>query len=436
MFIGEPTLTATHFFLRLLGLKPRSVTPLLLVFPFMLSGQSAYNPNVLPLGNKEALMGNTGTGGVRSTGAVYYNPAALTMVEGTSFSLSGSVYTSFRFEGKSIATIADTNLDYEGGGFSTIPTSAISVKHWGNWYLGLSFLVPMEFHFEGQQSWNIPVGIQTLDLKLLQNYREKIFLGGVTVARSLGKGWSAGITVFGQTYSYLSTIDFRGTIVEDPGLLIQATQRESRAPADLLLIGGLQRRWEKWNLGLRIAAPSIYLFGKGEYYSFSFSNIEGPGTGSQSIIDITEVRSKFRTPLDVRLGLVHQASSKWQLALDVAYRFPIRYTVYEDNRLEETEGLRGNFRVNSGFEYRLKEKMALYGGASYTPTTLRETGEEAGLDFFSLFAGGKLFTQFIETNIGLFYSRGKGESRIGIGEVDSSQLYEYIGLILGTNYRF
>lgn len=36
--------------------------------------QLSYNTNILPLGDKEALLGNTGTGGLGSTGAVFYNP--------------------------------------------------------------------------------------------------------------------------------------------------------------------------------------------------------------------------------------------------------------------------------------------------------------------------------------------------------------------------
>ena len=43
--------------------------------------QNVNNLNLLPLGDKESLMGNTGTGGVHSTGAVFYNPAALTQLE-------------------------------------------------------------------------------------------------------------------------------------------------------------------------------------------------------------------------------------------------------------------------------------------------------------------------------------------------------------------
>lgn len=401
-----------------------------------LPAQSVYNPNVLPLGDKEALMANTGTGGLSSTGAVYYNPGALTMLEGNSFSLSGSAYLRFRFEGKPIANIAGTNLNYEGNGFRTIPTSVIGVRQRGDWYLGFSVLVPMEFTFEGQQDWNIPVSSQELNLKLLQNYQEKLFLAGLTVARSLGKGWSAGITLYGQTYTYLSTIDLRGSLSESPDAIVQATRRERRAPVDLLLIGGIHRRWNKWNLGLRIAAPSINLFGTGDYYDFSYNNLGGPGNVMRSETDIADTGVKFLTPLDLRVGAVHHPNESWQLALDIAYRFPLRYIIFDDEQLDQEDHTQGNFRINGGFEYRFKDNMALYGGASYTPTTLEETDETFGQNFWGLFAGGKLFTEHIETGIGLFFTRGKGEGKLAVGEGSATQLYEYLGAVLGTNYRF
>ena len=409
---------------------------LVVLVPMILSGQSAYNPNILPLGDKESLMANTGTGGLSSTGAVYYNPGALTMVEGNSFSLSGSAYLRFRFEGKPIANIAGTDLDYKGNGFRTVPTSVIGVRRRGSWHLAFSLLVPMEFHFEGQQTWNIPLAGPTLKLKLLQNYQEKIFLAGLTAARNLGKGWSAGITLYGQNYTYLSTVDLRGAIVDNPDVIVQATHRERLAPTDLLIIGGLQRRSDKWNLGLRIAAPSIRLFGTGDYYDYVYSNLGGPGDTESSELDVVKDNVKFNTPLDVRVGAVHHPGHKWQLALDAAYRFPLKYSVFEDERVDRQENTKGNFRINGGFEYRLKEKLALYGGASYTPTTLQETDEIFGQDFWAIFAGSKLFTEHIETGIGIFYTLGEGEGNLAVGEGKATQLYEYFGITLGTNYRF
>jgi hypothetical protein len=295
-------------------------------------------------------------------------------------------------------------------------------------------MVPMEFNFEGQETWNIPLNGQSLKIKLLQNYQEKIFLGGLTAARRLGNGWSVGLTLYGQAYNYLSAIDLRGGITENPDLLVQSTSRQKIAPVDLLLIGGLHRSWEKWNLGLRLAAPSIYLFGKGDYYEYFFSNLGGAIESSE--LDIERNKTKFRTPLDVRLGTVHRPNEKWQLALDVAYRFPLEYDVYDDERIDRREDTKGNFRLNGGFEFQPKERMAFYGGASYTPTTLQETDELFGQDFWSLFGGAKLFTEHIETSIGLFYSRGKGEGDLAVGEGTATQLYEYLGLVLGTNYRF
>ncbi len=402
--------------------------------PVFLTAQSAYNPNILPLGDKEALMANTGTGGLTSTGAVFYNPGALAQMEGNSFALSGSAYLRFRFEGKPIARIGDTDLEYAGTGLRSIPTSVISVRRMGEWHLAFSFLVPMAFNFEGQQDWDIPIpGGGDLQLKLLQNYQERLFLGGLTAARSLGNGWSAGLTVYAQAYSLTSTIDLRGSLSSNPNVLLQSTLREKLAPINLLLIGGIHKKWERWNLGIRLMSPSIYLFGKGDFYDFTYSNI---GSTDRSETDISKTKTRFLTPLDARIGTVYHPNDQWQLALDLSYRFALRYDVFPDEQLGFQENSQGNFRINGGFEYQFRENMAIYGGGSYTPTTLEETDELFGQDYWAVFAGGKLFTKHIETSLGLFYTLGKGEGNLAVGEGTATQLYEYFGIILGTNYRF
>jgi hypothetical protein len=406
------------------------------LMPGLLFSQTAYNPNILPLGDKESLMANTGTGGLNSTGSVYYNPGALTQVEGNSLSLSGSAYMQFRFEATPVFTFEGTDLDYSGKGYQTIPTSLIVVRTYKDWYLAYSILIPMSFSFEGPSTWVIPVNDQQVKMKMLQNYDESIFMAGVTAARKLGNGWSAGVSFYGQAYSYLSSIDLRGGIIENPDLIVQSSSRNTLYPVNLLIIGGIHKNWEKWGFGLRAEAPNIYLFGTGNYYDYWYNNFGGQDNIVVSETDLENIKGKFRTPLDLRMGTVFRPSGKLTLALDFAYRFGLEYDIYEEPGIESHESLKGNYRINGGLEYFWRENFALYGGGSYTPTTLKETETRYGQDFWAVFAGGKMFSRYFETSAGLFYSLGKGEGTLAAGAGKSTQLYEYVGFVLGTNYKF
>ncbi len=407
-----------------------------LFLPSFIQAQTAFNPNVLPLGDTESLMGNSGTGGIGSTGAIYYNPAALTMVEGNSLSLSGSAYLSFKFEAKPLAVINGTELNYEADGFQTVPTSVIIVKKVKDWNVGFAALVPMEFSYEGRTKWTIPGEVgPDINIKLNQNYSESIFLVGLSAARKINDTWSGGLTLFAQNYTYKSILDFRSEVSSNPDFIFQNSHRETFAPTSLLAVIGLQKTMKKMNLGLRVALPSIQLFGSADYYDYSYSNFD-PSNIEVSQIDISNETAEFATPLDLRLGGTFFPFQKLTFTLDVAYRFPLEYDVYDDPRIDEHIATKGNFRANAGVEYLLNEKLSLYTGGAYTPTTLKSAGDEFGQNFASFFAGAKSISKYFETSLGFFYSVGKGEGNLDAGQGKTTEKYTYIGIVLGTNYRF
>lgn len=404
--------------------------------PLLLFSQTAFNPNILPLGDTESLMGNSGTGGIGSTGAIYYNPAALTMVEGNSLSLSGSAYLQFKFESKPLAIIEGTELNYEASGFQTIPTSVIIVKKKNAWHLGFTVLVPMEFSYEGRTTWDVPIqNGPNLGIKFNQNYSESVLLIGLSAARKINDSWSAGITVFGQNYSYRSILDFRGELSSSPDYIFQASHRETFSPTSLLAVVGIQKTMKKANLGLRVALPSIHLFGSADYYDYSYTNFD-PSDIQVSQIDVSGKSAKFASPLDIRLGSTFFPFEKLTFTLDVAYRLPLEYDVYDDPQIDEHIATKGNFRTNAGLEYLWSETLAFYLGGAYTPTTLETTKDQFGQNFVSFFAGGKSISKYFETSLGLFYSVGKGEGDLTVGTGKTIEKYTYFGIVLGTNYRF
>src|SRR5262245_20313674 len=61
-----------------------------------LARADAYNPNSLPIGERAAMLGNTGITSPYGE-AVYYNPANLGRIDYPSLSVSGSTYLLYEF---------------------------------------------------------------------------------------------------------------------------------------------------------------------------------------------------------------------------------------------------------------------------------------------------------------------------------------------------
>lgn len=395
----------------------------------LLLAQSAYNPNVLPMGDKEALMANTGTGGIGSPGAVFYNPGALTMLEGTSFSLSGSAYMQFSIKASPIAKIGNTELDYEANGFQTIPTSVILVRQKKEWRLAFSVLIPYEFNYEGPTNWTVPLNNQDINLRLLQNYKEKIFFTGLTAARKIGNDWSVGVTMNLQAYDLLSFTDLGTTIEGNQSVLIRSTNRQDISVKNLYVIAGIHREFEKWNIGLKVDLPTVNISGTGQYYAYNFSNVNGTGIGEE--ISEEDVDAKFEMPLGVRLGGTFKPNSKLILVGDVGHSFDNNYNKYDIPGAESEQKAEGTLRTSLGWEYQLKEKVSLHGGLAHAFAKIRDNDK----DFWSGFMAVKLLTAHVESSFGLFYTQERGDVET-TGGLSSHQTSTFYGVFLGTNYKF
>lgn len=416
------------------------ILPFFLTFLFYLNSfsQVTYNASLLPLGDKEPLMANTGTGGLGSTGAVYYNPAALTMVDETSLSLSGDAYMSYKYTAKPLTVILGTPIDYEAAGFESIPTSVITVKKYKTWRFAFSALVPASFNYEGVTDWEIPFLNQQLKLKLSQDVSEKILISGLTTAKDLGSGWAVGISAFAQFYSYLQNLDLQTTLPISQEFLLTTKEREKMNPTSLLLIAGLQKRWEKINIGLKITLPNIYMFGKGDYYRFNYSN-----SGSTSGIETSEINIKrakvlFSTPWEFRIGTTYLPSEKINIAFDMSYSTDLTYNAFDTPEYVDEHVIKGNFRFSLGNEILLGEKLSSYVGAAFTPIVI-EQGDEIKknevIDFWSFFAGIRNNSDKIESSLGFFYTAGSHERQLQDYDGSAENRIRYLGIFLGTNYK-
>ncbi|QSE97617.1 hypothetical protein [Fulvivirga lutea] len=402
-----------------------------LTIPIATNGQVSYNINALPMGDVEALLANTGTGGVESPGAVFYNPAALVMLKGSSFSLNGSAYMKFENKAEPVLVIADQELNYKADGFLTIPTSIAVVKQVSKWKLAFSALVPYEANYEGPKQWTVPFETLNVNLRILQNYKERLFYAGLSAAREIGNDWSLGTSVYWQSYSLLNVNDVAITVAENPALLDQSTERQDVNVHNLALIMGLQKRYANGSIGLKVDLPSIQLSSNAEVFSYKFSNLNGPSTGSRE--NQVEVDAEYNQPFSVRFGAVKNLmNNKLLITSDISYSLNNSYRLvdlpFDDLKIDTKNSVRHSF----GTQLVLSEKITLLSGFANAWAEV----DEIDRHFWSATIATKLQSEHITSSIGFFYSQENAETPLDSGIGITKNKSTLMGLFLGTSYRF
>lgn len=416
-------------------MKTRWIVHLFFSGLILAKAQTGYNVNIIPVGDIEPLLANTGTAGLNSSGAVLYNPAALTQLEKNSLSLKGSAYTLFKFKADPIVKIGEQQLVYEGSGFQSTPTTLIMVRKLKNWYAAFSVISPITFNFEGLTSWNIGMTNPIGELTILQNYKEKMMLIGLSAATKINERWSLGLSAFAQSYSYLSYVDLKHTFISNPEYIIQNTVREKYNPVHLLIMAGIQRTGNTWNIGARVAMPNLYLFGKGNFYSFSYiKSSDEPAAITE--FELTKEKVYYKTPLDLRMGWSCLLSDKMKWATDLSYTLKIKYDVFESPDYEGIQDFAGSYRMSSGLELSILDSTFIYLGGSWNPFNSQSFDNKASYDFYTGTAGIRFNSRYIKSITGIQYTYGKGLSNITGTEDPTRETYNYLSIFLGANYVF
>lgn len=152
----------------------------------------AVNASYVPLGEREALMSNTGTG-IGGTGAsVYYNPGGLALVDGSRLSFQGSGYFIANQTTKNDLTLDGVSADKSETHFIALPHTAISVFKVGEYTAATGLLIPVQMHWISSDS------IRSATNKLAtstSNDVSELWITGA-LARKFGVQWSVGASAY------------------------------------------------------------------------------------------------------------------------------------------------------------------------------------------------------------------------------------------------
>lgn len=399
-----------------------------------------YNPNMLPIGENSTFMGNTGVGGTDDAGAVYYNPGALADLKFNQISLTGSAYFMYELGYDGAINIDNENVPYKVSGFESIPHSLVSTFKVGERTLAFSVLVPESVHISTTKEF------QTTNFSgtLMPSSRNQTIWVGLSMGHRWTKQWAWGASLWGIYHSEESVTgaSFRyqdGSQIMASDLSRLSVQHYSLAST----LGFMFQANEALDFGLKVQSPNLRVHSEADYLRTStFINTSNP-PGSQIVTSRTEVHARnvqYEVPFDFGLGMTYRKSSRFKILTDINYQMPTEFTLIPEIREDNHYKTRGTFRYNAGAEWKVHDKLPLYFGAFYTPSTMADitavSDNNLRSNVWGVTGGISLNSNAnSQSGIGFFYAQGRGIARNSAG-VELPGRLTVGGLLLSSSYIF
>lgn len=368
------------------------------------------NRNLFPFGEREVLLGNAGTAQSPSTGAVFYNPAGLALLDHPTISVSGSTYLYSKLDVSPIAVADNTNLDYHATGFDAIPATVVSTIESGDWTLALSILVPDSIKLENRLTFPTP-NTSTTIVQVVNSSDLWLALSG---ARYVGDGFALGASLFVMQHRDSQTIASVTRSLANRGVAAVTNSHLRNTVYNLsLTAGAFWQATSFLDVGLRVQTPTVKLGGGADGYTFT-QRVSQAGTG----FDINEneskdIASRYTLPLDMTLGTKVTFGGGLSLLADLSLQAGAAFDAFPDSPYSSPVDTRATFRANFGLEAELTDSFLLGAGFIYNPSSFRTIeGRKEGAsyrDFLGVTGGVSFQSDRVRSGVGLFYLWSSGE---------------------------
>ncbi len=400
---------------------------LVLAGPTRLAVADINNPDLLPLGERAAQLGNAGITTPTSE-AAYFNPANLTRISTATISASGSSYQSTSVTIKDALVLGDDTADIRFGGFNSIPSAVISTYSAGPVSLATSVMVPEWIIAKGRERIQLgPLGItQSNRLE-----REVIAIGG-SAAMELTPKLSLGLSIYGLRESEDTNIIFDVSSLVDSASVIQYSQRhEQRTSLAVFGVMGLSyAASETLVVGARVRSPRLSVAGSGNLYVREL--VADAAVTVANVSEVDGFKTFAPTPLDLGVGASVKVTPRIEFVADVNAQIPGRAIFYDDSDAGESAvDLRLAVRASVGADIEFLDRKWLRLGLVYNPAAVEsEDGSEDKASSFRGVTGGIAWASSrTTTSLGAFFLQGEGLD-------DGSEVSErHYGALLSTSYR-
>ena len=392
------------------------------------------NPNLIPFGEEEGLLGNTGIALDTSSGATYYNPGALGFVPNNRVSVYGNAYMFNRAEVDSFVKTDKGNIPLRSNSFSPIPLGAVSIFSTENWIYAFSVYVPSSASFDIQLA--TPPGASTGN-SILSMSSQSLWLGP-SLARKVSDVLSIGFSLF-LTREYDSASSTSYGVQASPHTIYgQALRQKNSAWNALLIIGAQWRLASDWTLGFRLQSPTVDIRGRADYY---LTTINADATNqTSSLIDEHDMHSRSRQPTNIGVGASFRASPILELLLDVNAQFAIHYvTIPSRQDLSSTVDTQFTPRFNFGMKWTHSPKMKILTGFMVNPSTEKPRAVNYAFsreNFKGFTLGAQRDLGSLITSFGGFFLWSNGESLVlGTTGNTSPSKHQLYGVLATASYR-
>jgi long-subunit fatty acid transport protein len=396
------------------------------------SGNS--NRLIIPLGESEAFLGNTGVGRAIDTGAVYYNPSGLVEIQSGKVSVTGAVYMKFQTSAGGFVNLDSTNVPLKASGFNTIPATYVATRRFGDWVGALSVLVPSSLQLVNRAPFDTP---NTHDNLLYNTYSNDLWFG-LSLAHKLTDRLSIGLTLFGIDHSEQYTTGFNVQFPANPTtkLVTSMAQWSLGAFGASATLGLAYVVNDFLRFGVRAQSPFVQITGSADTYEAE--NVVTNGQVQSSGEDLKGTPVNYRMPFDFSLGTAVTPAPWATILLDVSLQLGATYSSIPGSTFSDDENLKPTPRVNLGAEFKPTPSLPIRVGFYYDPSANGGKAGDPGYEaenYFGITGGIGLNSGPVETGVGAFYLRSSGKlTPSGATGTSASLDSTGFGVLLTTSY--
>lgn len=392
------------------------------------------NPNSILPGDRASGMGGASAAVIGDiSSSAYYNPALLSMAQGSSFSAAVGVYKKFDTLYGDTADYLRTPLRINTGFFRSLPASTGNVVEWQDWKLGMSIIVPDYEHFKGDLANS---NTQTSTLTYTD---ESLWVGGAASKR-LDENRSIGITLYYSARNYVRSIQDKTYDGTDSRIYTSDTTITQNAIVPIL--GYYQRFTPSLAAGLSLRLQGIPFSSTAAYFE---DEVDTANSSNNKKVNETDLHADNFIPLQIRAGASWKIDESWCLAADITYQNGRKFKLFgldgKSDILDYRETYNASFGLEKKFLENLHGRIGAFTNLSAHPDpnsslgylqgeTVNQAGFSANLHFIS---GSKIGYTF-----GGYYTGGRGHAVIRSAHqfVETAKTTNVFTMLVGTSFYF
>lgn len=331
------------------------------VLALLVATSSAADPtnrNLIPFGERAAMLGNAGITSPLGE-AVFYNPANLSRVGHANLSVSGSTYLVYQLAVDPILVLDGEDQRFEASGFVAIPSTVVSTYQIGRLAIANAILVPEALSFKNRATFETPLTSVTV---LREVQQAQLWLGG-GASLEVARGVYVGLSVF-VARTTESELAFSRVVDRADPTVLDVVERMTSTDVQVLgasAIAGVFVERGDLGIGARVHSPTLRLMGEGDVYAAASRTGAAPESVEEAVEDVHVDRP---LPLDAGIGLTWRATRRLRLLLDVNVQLPATLVTVDDPRFAREEtALALAPRASLGIEWELATNRWLRAGA-------------------------------------------------------------------------